>query len=210
MMGRGLFIVLEGTNRTHKHNFAQILKSQLKKKTGQEIDVGRTKHRTSAVCPILSNYLQGYVNPPDQIVHHLFSVDRWRLSYRLQYLLNKGHTVILQRYVATGHAYTIANGRLDLEWCKQFDTGLLKPDVLIYLERDPLTQESVFDDPDIYENPEMQNKIINQFNQLKEPEWLTVNISKSNPQQALEQVLPTIMEKLRQALEGELEFAYYD
>jgi len=209
-MGRGLFIVLEGTNRTHKHDFAQILRKQLKKQTGQEIVVCRPRHRTSASCPILPNFLQGYVNPPDQIVHHLFSVDRWRLSYRLQYLLNRGHTVILQRYVTTGHAYTLANGHLDLEWCKQFDTGLLKPDVLIYMEKDPLLLESTFDDPDIYENPDMQTKIINQFNRLKEPDWLIVDVSRSNPKQALEQVLPTVMEKLRQTLEGELELTYYD
>jgi len=112
--------------------------------------------------------------------------------------------------VTTGHAYTLANGHLDLEWCKQFDTGLLKPDVLIYMERDPLLLESTFDDPDIYENPDMQTKIIGQFNRLKEPDWLIVDVSRSNPKQALEQVLPTIMEKLRQTLEGELELTYYD
>jgi len=112
--------------------------------------------------------------------------------------------------VASGHAYTIANGNLDSEWCKQFDSGLLKPDITIYMEREPLIlSELVFEDPDIYETPEMQTKIVEQFEKLKEPDWLIVDVSRDNPRRALDQVLPKILEKLTQSLKGELAFEYY-
>jgi len=135
-MGRGLFIVLEGANRTHKHTFAQILRNNIHQKTGQKIHVCKIDSRGSAQCPIIPNYLQGEAHYKDHIIHHIFSADRWRLSHHLKHLINRGNTVILQRYVASGHAYSMAHGNLDLEWCKQFDSGLLKPDITIYLQPD--------------------------------------------------------------------------
>lgn len=209
-MGRGLFIVIEGANRTHKHQLAQVLKNNIHKRTGQPVRVYRFEHRPNTLCPILPNYLQGEKDYPDQVIHHLFSADRWRLSHHLKYLINKGYTVILQRYVASGHAYTIANGKFDHEWCKQFDSGLLKPDVTIYLERDPhLIPELVFEDPDIYETSEMQIKITEEFHKLKEPDWITVDVSRSSPKQAMDRIIPVVLEKLEQSLDGELVFTYY-
>ena len=210
-MGRGLFIVLEGANRTHKHTFAQILRNNIQQKTGQKVHVLKIDSRGSAQCPIIPNFLQGEAHYKDHIIHHIFSADRWRLSHHLRHLINRGNTVILQRYVASGHAYSMAHGNLDLEWCKQFDSGLLKPDITIYLERDPSSpHEIIFEDPDIYENSEMQTKLVEKFNQLKEPDWLVIDIANGNPRQALIQVLPLILVKLNQSLKGELEINYYD
>lgn len=41
--------------------------------------------------------------------------------------LNSGKTIVADRYAFSGVAYTSAKG-IDLEWCKEGDTGLPAPD----------------------------------------------------------------------------------
>ena len=49
--------------------------------------------------------------------------------------LNKGHHIILDRYAHSGVAYSAAKG-LNIDWCKNCDRGLWKPDVNIFLSID--------------------------------------------------------------------------
>ncbi len=44
----------------------------------------------------------------------------------------KGTNIILDRYAYSGVAFTSAKG-LDLEWCKNSDKGLPKPDIVFFL-----------------------------------------------------------------------------
>lgn len=50
--------------------------------------------------------------------------------------LEKGITIICDRYWYSGVAYSAAKG-LDLDWCINSDKGLIEPDLIIYLKADP-------------------------------------------------------------------------
>ena len=47
--------------------------------------------------------------------------------------ISNGICVILDRYAYSGVAYSSAKG-LDLQWCKNSDIGLLKPDIVFFLK----------------------------------------------------------------------------
>lgn len=50
--------------------------------------------------------------------------------------LEKGITIICDRYWYSGVAYSLAKG-MDFEWCLSSDKGELEPDLIIYLKADP-------------------------------------------------------------------------
>ena len=50
-------------------------------------------------------------------------------------LLLKGNNIILDRYSASGVAYSAAKG-MDFNWCKTHETGLIKPDITFFLKID--------------------------------------------------------------------------
>lgn len=52
---------------------------------------------------------------------------------QLETKLAAGTTLVLDRYVHSGVAYSAAKG-LDLQWCKAPDRGLPQPDLVIFLE----------------------------------------------------------------------------
>ena len=155
-------------------------------------------------------YLKGREELTDQIAHHLFSAQRWEYADAIHHHILEGETVILQRYVATGWAYTMAHGRLDQEWCAQFDVGLLKPDLTIYMEREaPLDPEPTWEDPDIYETPAMQKEIVKCFQKIRQPDWLSINICRMTPKMALDQVLPVILSKIEDCSLNKRKCLYY-
>ena len=212
-MGRGIFIVIEGANRVHKNQLKQFLQRSIHEHTGRKVLVkGKPFSYTEDPSPLLGLFLAGWEDLPDKIAHHLFSAHRWDCSKSIMYDLCKGKTIILQRYVATGQVCSMARGNLSAEWCEQFNEGLLKPDVTIYVEKNALPDpESDWPNPDIYETPDMQRKIITQFEQMRaqNPDWLTVNVSTMSPRQAVDHVLPTILNKMKLCLDQDQDFEFY-
>jgi len=67
------------------------------------------------------------------VAHLLFSANRWETSAAIRAHLAKGTHVIVDRYSASGIAYSIANG-LDPDWCTHSDRGLPTPDAVLYLD----------------------------------------------------------------------------
>jgi len=60
-------------------------------------------------------------------------------------------------------------------------------------------------------NPEMQQKILQQFNNMKESEsdWITVNVAKMNPDQAMDHIRPAVIEKIIQCVDDNKDFLFY-
>ena len=52
--------------------------------------------------------------------------------------MNKGINIICDRYSYSGVAYSSAKG-LDFKWCLNADRGLIKPDLVIYIDVDTET-----------------------------------------------------------------------
>ncbi len=61
---------------------------------------------------------------------------------------------------------------MDLKWCQQSDVGLLKPDLVIFLDVDPAVAQNRGEyGIERYENPDMQSKVRHNYLQLQEPYW---------------------------------------
>lgn len=221
-MGRGVFIVIEGTSALHEKQLAFYLKEMIRTNTGLTVQIrGGTWEHTDNHPQILLNYLAGWEQLPDEVAHHLFSAGRWEKMPEIMFQLNRQRVVIQHRYVASGRAQTLAGGKLTSEWCKQFDTGLLKPDLTIYVERGPLPEQEPeprsfwgpmhFAGPGHSPHPEMTQKIVDQFNEIKksEPNWVTIDAAKLSPVQAMDLLQPIIMEKIIDCVDDNKDFLFY-
>ena len=82
--------------------------------------------------------------------------------------LNSGTSVLVDRYAFSGVAFTAAKG-LDLEWCKNPDRGLPKPDLVLQLDVDEETakKRGGFGD-ERYEKVEFQRQVRKLYAQLRE------------------------------------------
>ena len=93
----------------------------------------RVPDRSTPCGQLINSYLTKEAAFPDQSIHLLFSANRWELAESIKSNLNSGKTVILDRYVVSDCAYTIAKG-FDPNWCLSPDIGLPKPDITIYMK----------------------------------------------------------------------------
>jgi dTMP kinase len=103
---------------------------------------------------------------------------------KLKKALNEGQTVVCDRYAYSGVAFSSAKvispinfalfvvllnlQGLDLEWCKDPDRGLPKPDLVLFLElsvEDALKRGNFGSER--YEKEEFQRKVATQFQKLK-------------------------------------------
>ncbi|KAJ1532458.1 hypothetical protein HK096_006680 [Nowakowskiella sp. JEL0078] len=95
-------------------------------------------------------------------------------------LLQKGTTLIVDRYAYSGVAFSVAKG-LPLDWCKNPDVGLPKPDVVIFMDVSPeeASKRSGFGE-ERYEKLEFQKKVYETFKELKDSNWKLVDASKDS------------------------------
>ena len=95
----------------------------------------------------------------DEAVHLLFSMNRWETNSHLINLLKSGTNVVCDRYAYSGVVYSAAKG-LSFDWCLQADKGLLKPDLVFYIDVSPeeIAKRSGFGE-ERYEKLEFQTKV---------------------------------------------------
>ncbi len=215
-MGRGAFIVIEGATAPHEQQIAYYLKQTINDHTGLTVLSREGSYEYSDNFPqILLQYLAGWGPLPDEVAHHLFSAGRWEKMPEIMYQLNRQRVVLLHRYVASGRAHTLAGGKLSAEWCKQFETGLLKPDLTIYVECDPQSTEETepggFWGPVHFVHPDVQRNVTQQFDKMKETEsnWITVDVAKMSLEQAMNHIRPAVIEKIRECLDDKKDFLFY-
>ncbi|KAK9370777.1 thymidylate kinase-domain-containing protein [Lipomyces kononenkoae] len=137
---RGMLIVLEGLDRAGKTTQCQLLYEKLTKKLGTDkVRVQKVPDRSTQIGQAINSYLISQTHLPDQAIHLLFSANRWELRDSILSSLAAGQTLILDRYVPSGVAYSLAKEvpSMTLEWCLAPDLGLPQPDVTIFLDIDP-------------------------------------------------------------------------
>jgi len=179
-VARGALIVFEGVDRCGKSTQVKKLGEHLSA-ASIPYEVGRFPNRETPIGKILNSYLTNKEEAlEDRAVHLLFSANRWECRERLLRSLHEGKTVILDRYAYSGVAFTSAKG-IDVEWCKNPDRGLPRPDVVVYMKlsiedaakRGEYGQER-------YENVQFQRKVQSIFEEhLKEPGWVVLDARKS-------------------------------
>lgn len=91
-------------------------------------------------------------------------------------------TVVLDRYAYSGVAYSLAKGteELSLEWCKEADSGLPRPDLVFFLDVDvSVTAKRANYGQERYERSEFQKKVREAFQKLVEENWVSLDGSDS-------------------------------
>ena len=109
-------------------------------------------------------------------MHLLFSANRWELEKRIVSSLEAGTHVLVDRYAYSGVAFSAAKPGLSLEWCKQSDRGLPRPDLVCFLE---VSEEAAASRADWggerYELTEFQRAVRDNYSKLRGPDWVTVS-----------------------------------
>lgn len=140
-MARGTLILIEGLDRSGKSTQAQILHEKL----GGSLLV-KFPDRSTNIGKVINQYLvDSNFELSDQAAHLLFSSNRWELAQEITGHLNAGHSVVLDRYIYSGMAYSLAKSRTgassspemaDVSWLYGPDRGLPKPDLTLFLTLD--------------------------------------------------------------------------
>lgn len=137
-MARGRLILIEGLDRSGKSSQAKILEERLRKSK-----LVKFPERSTKVGAIINEYLtRSDFQLSDQTAHLLFSANRWELSSQILEWLHEGFFVVLDRYIYSGVAYSLAKLRAglstspemcDVNWLFGPDRGLPEPDATIFL-----------------------------------------------------------------------------
>ena len=95
----------------------------------------------------------------DEAVHLLFAMNRWEKKEQIIDTLTQGTSIVCDRYAYSGVAYSASKG-LDFEWCLNADRGLIKPDLVIYINvsMETIKARSGFGD-ERYEKVEFQQRV---------------------------------------------------
>lgn len=177
-MKRGALIVIEGVDRTGKSTQARKLVESLKKKN-IHAEYTNFPARDTDVGKIINSYLQLKNDLSDEVIHLLFSANRWERAKNIIKTLEAGTTLIVDRYCYSGVAFSAAKG-LELNWCKSPDVGLPKPDKVFFLTMpvDSIKQRNGFG-MERYEVLNFQKKVSETYSKLKEDNWEVLDANRS-------------------------------
>ncbi|EAR88817.1 thymidylate kinase (macronuclear) [Tetrahymena thermophila SB210] len=197
MSKRGLFIVFEGLDRCGKTSQCENLVNFLKE-SGKKAIMKRYPDRTTTIGQTINNYLQGKQNLSDQAIHLIFSANRWEQQEEIKKILDEGTNIVCDRYCYSGAVYTSAKG-YDIEWCKNPDKGLIKPDIVLYLHapKEVISKRSGFGG-EVYEKEEFQQKVREAFDNLLQKEDNVVFIDASGTK---EEVFDLINQNIKKVFE---------
>ncbi|XP_037380211.1 thymidylate kinase [Talpa occidentalis] len=179
---RGALIVLEGVDRAGKSTQSRRLVAALCA-AGHRAELLRFPERSTEIGKLLSSYLEKKSDVEDHSVHLLFSANRWEQVPFIKEKLSQGVTLVVDRYAFSGVAFTSAKEDFSLDWCKQPDVGLPKPDLVVFLrlglaaaaERGDFGRER-------YESRPFQERALQRFQQLMGDStlnWQTVDAARS-------------------------------
>ena len=200
---RGKFIVFEGLDRSGKSTQAERLVDTLRG-YGQKVEHMRFPNRSTAIGQMISSYLSGLSQQEDHVIHMLFSANRWELASTIEDALYAGRTVVVDRYYYSGCVYSAAkqNPTLSLEWARQPDVGLPRPDLCIFLDISPeeAAQRGGYGS-ERYEQQDLQNRVRDLFEQLREHPDEDNDIVVVNADRPIEDVERTIRKWVRLASE---------
>lgn len=171
---RGAVIVIEGADRVGKSTRAAKLVENLSS-CGEKVRLLKFPDRETEIGSLISRYLQKESALDDRVIHLLFSANRWEWFSKMREAIESGTSLVIDRYAYSGVAYSAAKSGMDLEWCKQSDSGLLKADAVLYLTlpEDTTRHRPGFGD-EIYEKTEFQTRVKKCYEKLKDDTWTTI------------------------------------
>ncbi|XP_059962933.1 thymidylate kinase isoform X1 [Mesoplodon densirostris] len=163
---RGALIVLEGVDRAGKSTQSRKLVDALCA-AGHCAELLRFPERSTEIGKLLSSYLEKRSEVEDHSVHLLFSANRWEHVPLIKEKLSQGVTLVVDRYAFSGVAFTSAKENFSLDWCKQPDVGLPKPDLVVFLQLE-LAEAAARGEfgRERYESSPFQQRALQRFQQL--------------------------------------------
>lgn len=213
-IARGAFIVFEGLDRVGKSTLAKKLVEHLER-IKKPVSYVRFPDRTTSIGQLINDQLVNSSSKKidNRAMHLLFSANRWELDHSIRHAINKGTTVIADRYSYTGIAYSSANSDINIKWCCQIENGLPKPDLVIYLE---LPKEAQYARPGFgderYETKEYQESIRRKYEELiklSQENWLRLDVENKSPDQLLGEIIIPVKRCLENCMDqrlGDLKF----
>ncbi|KAK0945084.1 Thymidylate kinase [Friedmanniomyces endolithicus] len=166
---RGALIAFEGLDRSGKSTQCQLLVDHLRSQ-GHPVSNMRFPNRSTPIGQMINSYLAGQTQAEDHVIHLLFSANRWESAAEIERLIEAGTTVVLDRYYYSGIVYSAAKlvDGMGLEWCRQPEVGLPRPDVCVFLDVDTevAKQRGGFGE-ERYEKAEMQVRVRGLFGELR-------------------------------------------
>jgi len=171
---RGALIVFEGCDRSGKTTQVKRLVETLNK-TGCTTEMMRFPDRSTGIGSVINSYLTCSEELDDRAIHLLFSANRWETEKQIQRSLAAGTNIIIDRYAYSGVAFSAAKPGLSLNWCKQPDVGLPRPDLVVFMDvtEEVAKQRGGFGE-ERYEVAEFQRRVRQNYKQLKDEIWVEV------------------------------------
>lgn len=131
---KGRIIVFEGIDKAGKTTQAKLLEKKLGSKCVR-IDF---PDYSTPVGKEIKRFLDGKRSYPDEVKMMLLSANRWEKKDQIEKIVDKGDTVIMNRYYQSNLVYGISKG-LKLDWLLSLDNGLPKADLVIVIDIKPKT-----------------------------------------------------------------------
>ncbi|HEU4824064.1 MAG TPA: dTMP kinase [Nitrososphaeraceae archaeon] len=175
-MNKGKIIVIEGTDKAGKGTQSRLLMNALKL-SGKICKMMDFPDYTTPVGKEIRSFLGGRRSYAIEVKHMLLSANRWEKRRDIESTIEKGTTIIMNRYYQSNLVYGISRG-LNLNWLLNLDRGLPREDVVIVLEVSPdISYRRVPKDRDTFE---MDQKLLTEVNKnyrklAKRFNWKLIN-----------------------------------
>lgn len=196
---RGAFILFEGLDRSGKTTQCTKLVERLKSEK-QPVLYMRFPDRETVIGKMIDAYLKGQTELNDQVIHLLYSANRWESSEKIKAALLSGKTIVMDRYSYSGVAFSSAKG-MNMNWCWEPEKGLPAPDVILSMTINPEEASKRANyGAERYDKKEFQLKVEGKFEEMKKlhqiHKWVTLDGSKSI--EHIHEFVWTIVEKTRE------------
>jgi dTMP kinase len=129
----GRIIVIEGLDKSGKTTQSKLLFNYLNKKEPDNVVLMSFPDYSTRIGNEIRAFLDGRVSYNNETKHILLAANRWEKKQDIENFLNKGKTVIMNRYYQSNLAYGLANG-LQIGWLENLDNGLPKEEITIILD----------------------------------------------------------------------------
>lgn len=156
-----MFIVFEGIDKSGKTTQIALVQRALTER-GHNVSVYKMPDRTSETGKLISQYLGGNLNLTENEAAELFARNRAEMIPLIDKDLSEGKTVLCDRYVYSGAAYS----KLSFDEWHAIESKYPKhivPDVIMYLLATP---QQEYQDPEVYENPDDLTTANNRFTDI--------------------------------------------
>jgi dTMP kinase len=192
---RGALVVFEGVDRSGKSTQAQFLVDTLNG-MGRPAQRMTFPNRSTPTGQLIDTCLKKDLTLPGEVLHLLFSANRWEMKAELEHLLDQGVTVVLDRYVHSGIVYSVAAHNLSKEWCEASDKGLPTPDLVILLDLQSGSERDGYGN-ELYEQDEIQQKTRTLFRTLAANENWVVMDAQQPKEEIASKIYHQVMTKLK-------------